>query len=594
MKGKRNLSLVIACVLAVCLILLSCVACNKKEDEQAKQRAQAVQSVGSAFLSGIDGKWQWDMQDDAVARVSNPGDYVVTRSWTGLICDVIGNSSLQTGKINALAAALSSTDGKNLLSDFSANAELLIPLLKQVGFTPSDIANLTYDLLCALVDRGANTLSDMRQRLVLVREAMIAVSSTPDSSLQNVNSAIVTTDVAIANFAPDEDEKAQMLSAFEDAKQPMSELVSFAYNMSVGAITDDLYSKLFDGSGALGSISESELQTLVGTLLSNVASLGNSLSEQSVAKLNVALGLVIDKFDTDVISSQVYAQIVRYAKYAYMFVDVIPAVCDIAVAGGDAIANESFVRDFIAVASLSSELGEKTSTINQAVLSARVIDGVLSSESFSKEQLVGIIDKMGAQGVEEYQKAIPIFALDLALNFSSLVDSIDSDSSDVWNVSHPEIVDADTLATLASIVLFFNKGFDNFKETYRKYTKGEATTGQLALQASLCSFDYFLADGQKNEYNVNTQTEQWYNYYVTTGLEAVNAKIASCMSAVENDLKAFVEDYYADGSVMKSAIKEIAGMSILEEDLTDEQIESDYMPALKRSCVLGFTLLYLF
>ena len=289
-----------------------------------------------------------------------------------------------------------------------------------------------------------------------------------------------------------------------------------------------------------------------------------------------------------------YAQIVRYAKYAYMFVDVIPAVCDIAVAGGDAIANESFVRDFIAVASLSSELGEKTSTINQAVLSARVIDGVLSSESFSKEQLVGIIDKMGAQGVEEYQKAIPIFTLDLALNFSSLVDSIDSDSSDVWNVSHPEIVDADTLATLASIVLFFNKGFDNFKETYRKYTKGEATTGQLALQASLCSFDYFLADGQKNEYNVNTQTEQWYNYYVTTGLEAVNAKIASCMSAVENDLKAFVDDYYADGSVMKSAIKEIAGMSILEEDLTDEQIESDYMPALKRSCVLGFTLLYLF
>ena len=79
--------------------------------------------------------------------------------------------------------------------------------------------------------------------------------------------------------------------------------------------------------------------------------------------------------------------------------------------------------------------------INQAILSARVIDGVLSSESFSKEQLVGIIDKMGAQGVEEYQKAIPIFTLDLALNFSSLVDSIDSDSSDVWNVSHPEIVD---------------------------------------------------------------------------------------------------------------------------------------------------------
>lgn len=104
MKGKRNLSLVIACVLAVCLILLSCVACNKKKDEQAKQRAQAVQNVGSAFLSGIDGKWQWDMQDDAVARVANPGDYVVTRSWTGLICDVIGNSSLQTGKINALAA----------------------------------------------------------------------------------------------------------------------------------------------------------------------------------------------------------------------------------------------------------------------------------------------------------------------------------------------------------------------------------------------------------------------------------------------------------------------------------------------------------
>lgn len=590
---KEKLTILIACLLVVCLTISLC-ACHKKGNDEKAKRQQAANDVGAAFTTGVNSSWAWDMSDEAAANVQNPGDYVMTRSWTGLICSVLENSALQTGKITALANALSSNDGKTLLSDFASNAELLIPLLKQVGFTPNDVANLTYDLLCALVSDGAKTLSDMRDRLVSVREEMRKDLTTTDSALKNVADAIVSTDVAIQNFAPTEQEKQDMLSAFEQAKQPMSMLVSFAYNMSINAITDDLYSKLFDGSGALGSISESELQTLVNSLLSNVTSLSNSLDEQSVAKLNVALGLVIDKFDSNAISSSVYAQIVKYAKYAYMVVDVIPSVCDVVIAGGDVLANESFLEDFIAVAKSSATLESKTSTVNKAILAARAVDGILSGDSFTKEQLVAVIEKMGAQGVEEYQKATPIFALDLALNFSSLIDSIEGDDSGKWNVSHKDVMDEDTLATVASTVLFFNKGFDAFKETYQKYTKGEATTSQLAMQASICGFDSFLSEGQSNNYNVNTQTEQWYNYYVTTGLEAVNRKIAACMVKVENDLKAFVEDYYAENSDMKAAIKQLAEMNITDANLTDEEIDGTYMPIFKRSCMLGFTLLFAF
>lgn len=590
---KEKLIILIACLLVVCLTISLC-ACHKKGIDEKAKRQQAANDVGAAFTTGINSSWAWDMSDEAAAGVQNPGDYVMTRSWTGLICSVLENSSLQTGKITALANALSSNDGKTLLSDFASNAELLIPLLKQVGFTPNDVANLTYDLLCALVSDGAKTLSDMRNRLVSVREEMRKDLTTTDSALKNVADAIVSTDVAIQNFAPSEQEKQDMISAFEQAKQPMNMLVSFAYNMSINAITDDLYSKLFDGSGALGSISESELQTLVNSLLSNVTSLSRSLDEQSVAKLNVALGLVIDKFDSNAISSSVYAQIVKYAKYAYMVVDIIPSVCDVVIAGGDVLANGSFLEDFIAVAKSSATLDEKTCTVNKAILAARAANGVLGGDSFTKEQLVAVIEKMGAQGIQEYQKATPIFALDLALNFSSLIESIEGDDAGKWNVSHKDVMDEDTLATVASTVLFFNKGFDTFKETYQKWTKGEATTSQLAMQASICGFDAFLSEGQSNNYNVNTQTEQWYNYYVTTGLEAVNRKIAACMIKVENDLKAFVEDYYADGSDMKAAIKQLADMSIVSQNLTEEEIDGTYMPIFKRSCMLGFTFLFLF
>lgn len=590
---KEKLTILIACLLVVCLTISLC-ACHKKGIDEKAKRQQAANDVGAAFTTGVNPSWAWDLQDSDVAKVEKTGDYVTTRSWTALICQVLEKSSLQTGKITALANALQSKDGKALLADFTANAELLIPLLKQVGFTPNDVANLTYDLLCALVSDGAKTLSDMRDRLVSVREEMRKDLTTTDSALKNVADAIVSTDVAIQNFAPTEQEKQDMISAFEQAKQPMNMLISFAYNMSINAITDDLYSKLFDGSGALGSISESELQTLVNSLLSNVTSLSNSLDEQSVAKLNVALGLVIDKFDSNAISSSVYAQIVKYAKYAYMVVDVIPSVCDVLIAGGDVLANESFLEDFIAVAKSSATLDEKTCTVNKAILAARAANGVLGGDSFTKEQLVAVIEKMGAQGIQEYQKATPIFALDLALNFSSLIESIEGDDAGKWNVSHKDVMDEDTLATVASTVLFFNKGFDTFKETYRKYTKGEATTSQLAMQASICGFDSFLSEGQSNNYNVNTQTEQWYNYYVTTGLEAVNRKVASCMEKVENDLKAFVEDYYAENSDMKAAIKQLADMSIVSQNLTEEEINGTYMPIFKRSCMLGFTFLFLF
>lgn len=590
---KEKLTILIACLLVVCLTISLC-ACHKKGIDEKAKRQQAANDVGAAFTTGVNSSWAWDMSDEAAAGVQNPGDYVMTRSWTGLICSVLENSSLQTGKITALANALSSNDGKTLLSDFASNAELLIPLLKQVGFTPNDVANLTYDLLCALVSDGAKTLSDMRDRLVSVREEMRKDLTTTDSALKNVADAIVSTDVAIQNFAPSEQEKQDMISAFEQAKQPMNMLVSFAYNMSINAITDDLYSKLFDGSGALGSISESELQTIVNSLLSNVTSLSNSLDEQSVAKLNVALGLVIDKFDSNAISSSVYAQIVKYAKYAYMVVDIIPSVCDVVIAGGDVLANGSFLEDFIAVAKSSATLDEKTCTVNKAILAARAANGVLGGDSFTKEQLVAVIEKMGAQGIQEYQKATPIFALDLALNFSSLIESIEGDDAGKWNVTHKDVMDEDTLATVASTVLFFNKGFDTFKETYQKWTKGEATTSQLAMQASICGFDSFLSEGQSNNYNVNTQTEQWYNYYVTTGLEAVNRKVAACMIKVENDLKAFVEDYYAENSDMKAAIKQLADMSIVSQNLTEEEIDGTYMPIFKRSCMLGFTFLFLF
>ena len=138
-KSKNVLILLLALVL---LMSASLVACNNRGNVAQKERANQTSRVEQTFLSGIKEKWSANLSDEEIATLENAGDYVVTKGWTSLVCDVVNASSLQTAKIKSLADSLESEEGKKLLKEFSNNAELLVPMLKQIGLTASDVPTI--------------------------------------------------------------------------------------------------------------------------------------------------------------------------------------------------------------------------------------------------------------------------------------------------------------------------------------------------------------------------------------------------------------------------------------------------------------------
>lgn len=592
-KSKNVLILLLALVL---LMSASLVACNNRGNAAQKERANQTSRVEQTFLSGINEKWSANLSDEEIATLENAGDYVVTKGWTSLVCDVVNASSLQTAKIKSLADSLESEGGKKLLKEFSNNAELLVPMLKQIGLTASDVSTLAYDLISKLISDGKNTVASIVDRLDIVKDIMIQNAANAQA-LENVSINRAVLNLAKQSLDATQEQKAEMQSALYGAKNAMGELIAFAYDTSVNTLTDELYSKLFGDDGALSNVSESELATLVSALLSNVSRLKNALTQSEIEKLDVALDLFISNFDNKSISSAVYSQIIKYAKYAYMAVDVIPSLCDVALASKDVMSNKDFITDFLSVVKLDEEkkLNESTSSLNKLVLAARLIDGVMESGKFDQNGINGLIDRVCRQGAEGYQKAMPLIILDLLLNFSDIVAKIESDK---FVPSHPDIISQDMFTTMLG-ALFFNLNIEKMKQAYYNF---ELNPTQEKLTALYNIANFTVIEGllgEKCPYQlpvkltdeVMSDIKNWFNWQIGK-IAAVSNKIAACIPSVKADLKAFVGDYYVDGSKSAAAIKTIAQWSLFEKDVDEKTMETEYMPILLNSKILGAALLF--
>lgn len=592
-KSKNVLILLLALVL---LMSASLVACNNRGNAAQKERANQTSRVEQTFLSGINEKWSANLSDEEIATLENAGDYVVTKGWTSLVCDVVNASSLQTAKIKSLADSLESEEGKKLLKEFSNNAELLVPMLKQIGLTASDVSTLAYDLISKLISDGRTTVSNIVDRLDNVKDVMIR-NSVSAAALENVSANRAVLNLAKQSLNATDAQKSEMQSALSNAQSAMSELIAFAYDTSVNTLTDELYSKLFGDDGALSNVSESELATLVSALLSNVSRLKNALTQSEIEKLDVALDLFISNFDNKSISSAVYSQIIKYAKYAYMAVDVIPSLCEVAIAGESVISGKDFITDFLKVVKLNEEktLDDTTSSLNKLILSARIIDGVMQSGKFDQKGINALIDRVCRQGAEGYQKAMPLIILDLLLNFSDIVAKIESDK---FVPSHPDIISQDMFTTMLG-ALFFNLNIEKMKQAYYNF---ELNPTQEKLTALYNIANFTVIEGllgEKCPYQlpvkltdeVMSDIKNWFNWQIGK-IAAVSNKIAACIPSVKADLKAFVGDYYVDGSKSAAAIKTIAQWSLFEKDVDEKTMETEYMPILLNSKILGAALLF--
>ncbi len=596
---KKSKSILILLLVIVLILCASLVACNKKGQTDAqKERARQVERAEQTFLVGLNSKWNANLTDEEIAKLDTAGDYVVTKGWTSLVCEVLKDSSLQTAKIQTFADTLESEDGKKLLEEFSQNAELLVPLLKRIGLTSGDVSSLAYDLVSKLIQSGSKTVSQIVDRLDGVKDVMIQNGASA-AAIQNVSENRVVLNLAKQSLNATDAQKREMQSALDNAKNAFGELIAFAYDTSVNTLTDELYSKIFEEDGALSNVSESELSTLVSALLGNVSKLKNALSQSEVEKLDAALNLFIENFDDKNISSQVYAQIMIYAKYAYMVADVIPSLCEVAEASREVISSKAFIEDFLSCVKLENDetLDDTTNTFNKLVLSARVIDGIMAEGRFDQNAINSLIDRVCEQGKDGYQKAMPVIVLDLLLNVSDLVGN-DESAEESFTPAHSDVIDNDTLALMIVSVMFASN-VEKMKQAYYDFEMNPTQTNlqALYLKASLCNIEGILDESypysrpsKPDESNI-PYIKQWYQWNVAR-IDAVSQKITSCVDSVKADLKLFVSDFFAENSESRDAMKQIAGWQIQEKNIAEGVMDAEYMPVLLKSRILGAALLF--
>lgn len=596
---KKSKSILILLLVLVLILCASLVACNKKGQTDAqKERARQVERAEQTFLVGLNSKWNANLTDEEIAKLDTAGDYVVTKGWTSLVCEVLKASSLQTAKIQTFADTLESEDGKKLLEEFSQNAELLVPFLKRIGLTSGDVSSLAYDLVSKLIQSGSKTVSQIVDRLDDVKDVMIQNGASA-AAIQNVSENRVVLNLAKQSLNATDAQKREMQSALDNAKNAFGELIAFAYDTSVNTLTDELYSKIFEEDGALSNVSESELSTLVSALLGNVSKLKNALSQSEVEKLDAALNLFIENFDDKNISSQVYAQIMIYAKYAYMVADVIPSLCEVAEASRNVISSKAFIEDFLSCVKLENDgaLDDTTNTFNKLVLAARVIDGIMAEGRFDQNAINALIDRVCEQGKDGYQKAMPVIVLDLLLNVSDLVGN-DESAEESFTPAHSDVIDNDTLALMIVSVMFASN-VEKMKQAYYDFEMNptQANLQALYTKALLCNIEGILDESypyarpsSPDESNI-PYIKQWYQWNVAR-IDAVSQKITSCVDSVKADLKLFVSDFFAENSESREAMKQIASWQIQKENIAEGVMDAEYMPVFLKSRILGAALLF--
>ncbi|MCM1306434.1 MAG: hypothetical protein NC037_00055 [Bacteroides sp.] len=574
---KKFISALLAALLIVSTACLFFACNNGKDDAQkdAKLRAENVAVLKDEILAAMDEDWAGELENVQIASLENAGDYIVAAGWADVICEVLKNSALQTGKLTSLKNSVLSEDGQKLLADFEGNAELLIPLMRVAGFTPTDISNLTYDLLCALVSQSGSAVDAMQTRLdeIKVQPQLTAAASL---NIDECRRNLVTVK---RDLVPSLQEKTQMLNAFAAAKAPLSQIIEFAYNMSIDSVSDNIFNALFSSDGALSDISDEEIRTVVSSLVRSTASLKAALDDAALENLNRAVGLIIDKFDSASSPSSLFTQIVEYAKNIYPFMDAIPALCDVLGSVGNAFDAELIAR-FKSVA--QEETNDNASIVNNAIIAANI--ALQIREDFTAQQLFDIIDNIAEKATDDYKKALPIFIIDISFNLSTWLEYGDTDIEITGK--HDGIMSVDDVNVMVGTVLFTFL-WENAKQVYSEYLLGKRPAGDVTQAVGACSFGTFGVTNEYDRWDGTNINARWFNYYANQGVQAVNEKAMSVCQTVAEDIKQFVTDFYAQTSPSGALTDEISKWGFVSGTLSEDDYKRIYSDKIFASDLVG-------
>ena len=589
---KKNFSKMICAALALVLIVALCAAlaaCDKDKqriEREERERTQCVQSVEEAILGAMNEDWHRDMSDASVVALDSPGDYVVAKGWTALFADTLKASALQTAKLKNLANAICSDEGKAIMGNLSDNAQLLLPVLREVGFTKDDISALFYDLSSSLFDGSGRTLDAVLNELVRI----MSLTGLSSAGSINVTNCIGDVNAAKSSLVPSESKRKQMIEAFEDARAAIEATIAFVYDISLGTLNDDLWGRLFEGSDALKNITDNEITLVINSLLANVTSLKSALTAEQINKLNVAFDLLIDNFDEDRLSSALYAQIIVYAKYANMFVGASNMLLTALESAGDILTEPETLAQ---LRNNSGDWNAENGSLfnNVAALAAKFVKGF--TDEYDSASLKAQFDRLfelcgaGVAATLDVDKTSLLIGIDAVLN---LVD-ISSDLENI-NIRHPQLLDENDINEMTSAAFALRANLDNFKQAYRAFKRGEADIMRFIAALNACNFRELGVVYLNNVQITSDNIDAAYDFYMSEGMTAVKKQMATLAAKAYADIKLFVDDYYAEDSVYAKAIERLSDMPLTNAGV-DEATADKIIADLKESGLLAAILLLL-
>ena len=515
-----------------------------------QERQDAVASVEFGFLSGVNASWDYPLSATEIADLENAGDYVLAEEWTSLVMNVLYVSDLQTEKLNKLARAMQSENGKKLLGNFNENAELIIPLLKEVGFTGEDVAHIVTALLNALVDESETVLLNARDRLVAIKS---------EKSATSVNNALATVNSELSYVTFSETEKTEIKTALLEAKDVIEQLASFAYDTSINSFTDHIVNVIASDDGALADITDGEIRTVVNAMLSGFRNLKDVMTEEKIAKLNHAILTITDRFDGNVSTSKIFSSLVNYAKFAYVFTDSIPYFCDMAIAFGDSV-DADFLTLVRRIEAASEDMTTNQLTANLSILAARLTTALF--EGVEEEEFEEFAAKLYEQAVTDYRRSLPLIVIDLFVNMTSM-------NPDDNEPLHPEILTKQSFEDEFAFFLKYSM-VTGFETAYYDYLQ-DGDMDKLIEAHRVCKFEDM---GIVNPYDRDTDTKRWFEYIMPRANAWMNDEASRLALIAKNDIVACVGDYFAENSEVRANVQAFAAkafVATLDEDATEEE-----------------------
>lgn len=589
---KNKTLKIISALLALCLVVAlsaafaGCDGNRKRRQRDAVERAESVENVENSFLSAVNENWGYKLSDAHIALLEKPGDYVVASGWTDLFGEALKNSELQTAKLKNLASAMDSQEGKALLESFGENAQSLLPVLRSVGFTKYDISSLFYDLAYSLINDSGKTLDGIMSELGRVRK----ISGLTSNALQNVVSCVADVNSAKSSLVPSVSERERMTEAFENARGAIEATIGFAYDMFFGTLTDDLWQDLFEGSGALENITDGEINLVVSSLLSNVDSLKTALTKQQIDATNLAFDLLINNFEEDALSSDLYAQIVRYAKYVNMFIGAAPMLLEAINSVGAALGTPEMIAELRDNASHWNP-DDGTAFNNTSVIAANIIKNFMEAFDATslKAQFETLLDMSGANnpaGVLDIDKMSLLLGIDSILNVVNM-----SFEEEDMNIRHPDILSQDELADMMSSAIGTRAGLNRLKQTYRAVKRKEERIDRFIVAVNACRFGELGVLYNNNEQITEDNIDAVYDFYMSEGVSAVKKKMAGLCQKAKLDLDKYIDEYYEQDSPFRSALLSVAAMPLTSTGL-DEAAMDALVQALKTAGLEGIVQMF--